>query len=457
MSTANRKWLLATALFGFALTVLDVSKLWATGDLQFFGDFCAPYTEHVGGPFGRTYDINFFIKSHADYRANPAGQDIVHGRGIAELTGHNMRDRMAERHGVRVGSKYPFVFAGRVTNPGRLVGSGQAPGRELISTVGTLSADGLELEMPIWGRTVRLRKDRCDNRAPSASIVLPTQPTEDWGAWIHFSATIEDIEDSSFPDWRQRWYSSRDGLLGTGRSISRNTLSTGTHIISFKVIDSGGLSATATKELTITNNPPRVHIIEPRASREYTAGAPIPFHGEVFDSERGNLTGTALVWTTDAGFLGSGHTFQTFMEPGDYRIRLNVADGELTGRDEVTITVGPRSPGNQKPGIVITSPQDLSAPVGDTGEEDCFTLTAIAEDLEDGLLEDGSITWKDHMDGTPLDEARILDQTGESIEACNFRTSGGDTLHTITATARDSEGAEAVDSIRIFVIGGGLF
>jgi hypothetical protein len=240
--------------------------------------------------------------------------------------------------------------------------------------------------------------------------------------------------------------------LGNGRSIWRNDLSPGDHDIRFAATDSGGLSASATKRISIENHAPEPHIVRPVGGAEYYPGTPITFRGYAHDREAGNLTGDALVWTDADVRLGIGTEFQRALAAGTHTIRLTASDGGSSGSAQVTINVRADCGGNCPPAVTITAPPADSAPVGDV-PGDCITLVATAYDPEDGPLSGSSLVWTDQPDGHP---ARTFAERGESIDACDFLSTGRDLRHTISVTVQDSAGATATDSIRILVIGGGL-
>jgi hypothetical protein len=399
-----------------------------------------------------THHVDLAVEAHADYRETNRGNGLVDGGGRAEVKDHDLPGWLADDLHVRVGARVPFVFAGRVMAPGQLEGSALAPGRESTRGRATLLADGLGLTLQGLDRTVSLRKDSCSNTTPAATIERPIEATIPWRQLTTFSATYNDREDTTIPDDRLVWTSSLDGRLGNGRSIWKNDLSPGRHTITFTVTDSGGLSTSESKELTIQNNDPEATIDRPQADRTYIQDVPITFRGSGYDRETGNLTGRALTWTSEGRLLGTGNQFQAALPAGTHTIHLRASDGALSGSAEVTIQVSPRSGDNAPPGVTITAPPHRSAPVSDrTG--DCVTLTATSEDPEDGPLTGDALVWTDQPDGQP---SRTLSRRGESIAACDFLSTGGDLWHTITVTAWDSRGATATDSIRILVIGGGL-
>src|SRR6185436_12294368 len=132
------------------------------------------------------------------------------------------------------------------------------------------------------------------NTAPILSILVPKDGLSfDAGIPIQFGAVASDKQDGDLSP-AIAWSSSRDGLLGTGGSISTSTLSSGTHTITAAVTDSGGMSAT--DEITlVVNGRPDVGITSPANGSTHTAGALVTFSATATDLEDGEL-GAKLVW-----------------------------------------------------------------------------------------------------------------------------------------------------------------
>ena len=68
---------------------------------------------------------------------------------------------------------------------------------------------------------------------------------------IPFVGNGKDFEDGMLPDAGLVWTSNLDGMIGTGRSFNR-TLSAGTNVVTLRVTDSNGNSASRSITLTIT-------------------------------------------------------------------------------------------------------------------------------------------------------------------------------------------------------------
>src|SRR5262249_13509937 len=87
------------------------------------------------------------------------------------------------------------------------------------------------------------------NSTPTISITAPADgSTFTLGQDVTFTASASDVEDTSLT---VRWTSSVDGDLGAGASLTKNTLSTGSHTVTASVTDSGGKSASTQIAITI--------------------------------------------------------------------------------------------------------------------------------------------------------------------------------------------------------------
>jgi hypothetical protein len=71
---------------------------------------------------------------------------------------------------------------------------------------------------------------------------------------VTYTATANDTEQGNLTASIQ-WSSDIQGNLGTGGTLTRNDLVAGTHIITARVTDSGGLSGSASRTLVVTSAP----------------------------------------------------------------------------------------------------------------------------------------------------------------------------------------------------------
>lgn len=91
------------------------------------------------------------------------------------------------------------------------------------------------------------------------------------------------------------------------------------------------------------NDAPTAQITVPADGSTFEAGTEIEFQGSGNDPEDGNLTGAALVWTSDRdGEIGTGTSFaRSDLSEGTHTITLTATDSEgESGTATVSITVG---------------------------------------------------------------------------------------------------------------------
>ncbi|RMD82315.1 MAG: hypothetical protein D6820_03875 [Lentisphaerae bacterium] len=91
-----------------------------------------------------------------------------------------------------------------------------------------------------------------NNTPPQVRITTPANNSSyEEGTSITFTGSADDAEDGTLSGSSLVWTSDLDGRLGTGASITTNTLSVGTHVITLTATDSSGLTGTATVTITI--------------------------------------------------------------------------------------------------------------------------------------------------------------------------------------------------------------
>ncbi|HEV2844692.1 MAG TPA: DNRLRE domain-containing protein [Thermoanaerobaculia bacterium] len=93
------------------------------------------------------------------------------------------------------------------------------------------------------------------NTAPTVTISSPANGASvAVGTSVSFSGTATDAEDGTISG-SLTWTSSINGNIGSGASFSSSVLSAGSHTITASVTDSGGLSGSASRSLTVTGGP----------------------------------------------------------------------------------------------------------------------------------------------------------------------------------------------------------
>jgi hypothetical protein len=212
----------------------------------------------------------------------------------------------------------------------------------------TLKATDSQGAVAIATRTITITAPV--NQAPTASITTPgAGATFVQGASVTFAGTGNDVEDGALSAGSLVWTSSLDGALGTGASLSKATLSVGTHSITLTAKDSKGATGIATRSITITapvNQAPTAAITAPGAGSSFVQGTVIAFSGTGTDPEDGALGGASLVWTSSIdGTVGTGASLsKSTLSAGTHAITLTATDSKgaaSTATLSITVTVPP--------------------------------------------------------------------------------------------------------------------
>ena len=88
---------------------------------------------------------------------------------------------------------------------------------------------------------------------PDVHVIGPnTQTTFPAGATVVLHGSAWDIDDQLLPESGLTWTSSRDGALGSGRFVVRRNLTVGTHVVTLRGTDSGGLFTEKTITISVT-------------------------------------------------------------------------------------------------------------------------------------------------------------------------------------------------------------
>ena len=142
-----------------------------------------------------------------------------------------------------------------------------------------------------------------------------------------------------------------------------------------QIVDAGCLPPPA-------NQPPQAIA---GADQVVTLPAAAALAGKAFDDGLPNPpVAVTFAWSKISGpgsvAFGSAtgaNTSATFSTPGAYLLRLTASDGQLTGSDDVQVTVNAAPPGNQAPQVNAGAPQTITLPI------DSVTLGGAVTD--DGL------------------------------------------------------------------------
>ena len=135
------------------------------------------------------------------------------------------------------------------------------------------------------------------NVPPVVTITAPSGGTSvTQGSPVTFTATATDPEDGNLSAGVS-WASSLDGALGTGATLTRSSLSIGTHTITASVSDSKGRLSSASLSLTVTL-PSNAVIVEKRVG------------ASADDAEEGVTSGSVTTASGDLGMALDGSTPQ---------------------------------------------------------------------------------------------------------------------------------------------------
>ncbi|TMB54847.1 MAG: DNRLRE domain-containing protein [Deltaproteobacteria bacterium] len=233
--------------------------------------------------------------------------------------------------------------------------------------------------------------DLTQNTAPIVRVTAPASRTKIApGAALTFAGTALDAQDGNLSA-RIRWVSSRDGMLGTGSSVTA-TLSEGMHTVTATVTDAGGLAGTATVVVRVgtTNAPPAVTITAPPPGSSVPAGTRVTLTATAADDFEGDVAG-AVHWSSDRdGPLGAGATLSTVLSEGVHTLTAAATDSDgATGTAQVRFAVTPTAP-------VVTIAQPAPAARLFAGSPITFTASAI--DATDGDVS-AALTWTSDRDG----------------------------------------------------------
>ncbi|MFO7749079.1 MAG: hypothetical protein R6V54_03210 [Desulfobacteraceae bacterium] len=229
------------------------------------------------------------------------------------------------------------------------------------------------------------------------------------------------------------WVSDQDGELGTTANVTSNALSAGDHEIVLTVTDGDG-NTVGSDAIAITvgegdsadptseNTSPNVDITSPSTVMSFNLGETITFEGAGTDTEDGDLTGDALVWSSNVdGGLGTGASIavDSFSE-GEHTITLTATDSQGSSVNAfIIITVGSSS---NAPAVNISSPAASPDGTYDVNAGDTINFTGSATDYDGSVISGESLEWISSKDGTigtgselPIN-TRYVDETGTLLK-----------------------------------------
>ncbi|GEM_PF-1137327 len=255
-------------------------------------------------------------------------------------------------------------------------------------------------------------------------VVLLSEPSDGEKFYQHenikFFGSASDLQDGYLFS-KMEWYSSRDGFIGTGFSVTKN-LSVGEHTITLHVMDSDGQIAEKIVNVRVDYTPPVATFSSPKNGDEFPYFGSITFSGSASDTQDGALSGESLIWeSSQTGFLGFGSPLTVSnLAPGYHTITLTAVDkDEAVDVKEITIFIDAG-----QPRVSITSPTDNQ----ELFYHFPYTFSGSAIDERDGNLSGNQLIWLSNLDG----------EIGRGTSMSVSSLSVGE--HVITLRATDSEG-----------------
>ncbi|HEY9068628.1 MAG TPA: hypothetical protein VIV61_00100 [Candidatus Ozemobacteraceae bacterium] len=171
---------------------------------------------------------------------------------------------------------------------------------------------------------------------PDVRITTPVANAFEGGSSVTFSGYAADYRSTPIDPASMTWY------LATGtqpfrpvssgsREMTYRFTARGAHQVALEAVDLLGITATATKQVTIVNARPVAVIVSPANQTAFQEFASVQFQGTATDFEDGSITtNSSFGWTSDLdGFLGSGTTLtRSDLTSGSHTVTLAVRDSE---------------------------------------------------------------------------------------------------------------------------------
>ncbi|CAM2009204.1 hypothetical protein [Acanthopleuribacter pedis] len=318
---------------------------------------------------------------------------------------HRIEWRVSETGDAAVGETAEFLFA-----------------RAGTYHIEIVVRDSARAEARIQHRIIALA-----GNSPPALELLEAPRSGRVGEALTFRARAEDAEDGDLSA-RIQWRAGN--ARGTGATFTWEPTHVGRFELQVTVGDSQSQAVSLSRliEIEAGNSAPRLSWLA--RPDQVAVGQVAVFQAEAIDAEDGNLS-AALSWRAGSD-RAEGPRYSFVRETaGFYGVTVSVVDAEGE-RAELEHTIEVVAPENQAPRLAITD-APTRVIVGES-----FTLTAAAQDAEDGDLSD-HIQWLD-QNNNPL-------ATGPRLQH-QFDSAGRLRL---TAEVRDAEGAVASQTVSIQV------
>ncbi len=316
------------------------------------------------------------------------------------------------------------------------LGTGASAAAMLSQGVHVLTLTATDSLAASASASVTVSVNVANNQPPVVTITAPSNnATFFQGSAVTFTGSGTDAEDGALTGASLAWSSDRDGVLGSGASLTHSTLSAGAHVITLVGRDSGGNTGTATRTLQVLpmNAAPTVSITAPANNTSVAAGTNVAFSATASDPEDGALTGTSVRWTSSlGGALGTGLSVSSAsLVQGTHTITVTATDsGGRSASASLTLTITPGA-NNLAPVARLTGPTSAQASVG-------LTFDGSSSSDPDGTI----AGWRfDFGDGSPA-------VTGVNTATHAFATAG---TYTVTLTVTDNLGATGSTTLVVVI------
>jgi PKD repeat protein len=270
------------------------------------------------------------------------------------------------------------------------------------------------------------------NLVPTAVIDDITPNHVEEGTQITFTGHGDD-EDGTIESYH--WESDIDGYLSSLSSFVRSTMSVGTHIISFKVMDDEEVWSDIVTDDLIIDPKPQVENLKPEAYIDSITPNPavereiVTFEGHGVDTD-GTITDYS--WESDInGILNHESIFTSEgLAVGTHTISFKVKDnsGSWSGEVSVTLIINP-IPDNQPPTVEIESVLPNPVKEGET-----VVFMGSAHDIDGTIV---TYSWESSIDGllsTDISFSTSSLSVGEHTISFKGKDEIGDWSESVTIT-----------------------
>ncbi|PKL45861.1 MAG: hypothetical protein CVV41_02325 [Candidatus Riflebacteria bacterium HGW-Riflebacteria-1] len=263
------------------------------------------------------------------------------------------------------------------------------------------------------------------NSAPALPVIAMNQTNPiRIGTVITFTGSATDVEDGSIAPASLTWKFPAPINTWYGNSLATNTIPEGTHIVELSARDSkGAISATATRQVIVSNTGPTMTIATPAEGAAVVASLPFAISGSGVDVNNAAVDASTMVWelwrSGVATYTIASQTAAfnyTFDEVGHYVLTLTGKDAATpikTGTTQRMFTV------NATPSVSITWPAsgtrfDLNteitfdANLSDSPGEEAFLIASWSSSIDDDIGVGAPLKYSDLSSGSHVITCEVI-------------------------------------------------